>query len=877
MLESSYTFKYSDSPSETEKITNYFVEELAKSIPKILAYTKYTYSYTQMISVSKKITGNGTKTELFLNYSLSNFKISDVSEAKYKSFNISDILIPEFLNCTLEISSSNGILLKSVDIKKSALIDGKFSLSQLNIPDSLANSIKDVKISNVKLYYGDISKQKFDTRIKYINNYFSSEFKIQDGLTKLQKINIDYVDMIKVYDINLDEVESLVADLEGQKYPETLNLQFNDPIGFVSKLEGIKTETKRMRIILNQMMSNLDKVLYNKGLEFLAASDTTKAIEYFEKAIITNPFYAPANYQLAKVFLYQNKLEQSGKIINSITSKMNPDQSTLKLVIILAKDLYKAFLINSMEFIKLEDYHSAITLLEKGKAFCAGVTVIACDDLIQKYMSQAKYGIYNSFLTVSEKALDKEIFDLAELYLLKAKTYQAENSADIISSTEANNMLKLLASAYVKKGFLFNNLLKFDTALVMLKKAKQLCVDYNLNNCNEKLEAGIITATKGNYHLMIKKASALNSANDVENAELMIAKAKAYQKENNAQIPDASSADSMLTIIKTTRYYKNINDGRTYLTSSMSSKALDKFIEARELEKTYKVTKDKSLDSLIRVSAKPYILALLEKASVKVWGNEISKARTIADSAAAMQSNYLLKSDSTINNAFINLNVLIGKKICSNAQESYNENYRNAFTSIKLKEFNTAIDYFNACIDTVAKNTTCKLSDSTAIAAKIKYLKASEYQNLLKESKVYSTNSNYKLALEKYMEAGTYFTENKIDQFSIDHLSLQKYISFQKDNNFVYYCSKYYLNLEKYQDAIFFLDLLRIKGYPSNYTFDIQEILAKKLSTIDFATNPKQKPQKSVLTNISADVYYKYFRKAYIANWKVLKKETSFK
>jgi hypothetical protein len=868
--EQTFTFKYSENPTDKERISNYFIEELAKSIPKILTYTQYSYTFTNHLTISGKKSGDGKFTGISLKTELFNAK--PTGETNYKSFSIADVLMPSFADLTIEMYSENGALLKTFTFSGIKCFNNTFSSETSPIADSLFSISNIYKTSKIALYYNETAKNIFNNKINYINGYYSSEFLIEDSQDKLNKIDFGNVDMIKVYDINLDAIETTVAEIENKKYIQILGLKDKDPISFIPKFESLKQQTKKTRIIINQMMSNLDKVLYNKALEHLSQYDTLKTIEYLKKSIVANPFYAPANYQLARVYLYQNKLEESGKLISAISTKMNPDQSTLKLTIILAKDLYKAFLINGLALLKEEDFHAAVALYEKAKVYCTETPIASCDELLQKYFSQAKYGIYNSFLVVSQKALDKEILDLAELYIFKAKDYQKENTSEIISATEADGLLKILANAYVKKGFAFNLVHKYDTALVMLTKAKDLCSNYQGISCNDKLDEGIANAKKGKYKLLILKASKFNTSDDVDNAELCIKQAKEFQIENSKEISNSTSADSMLTVIKTNRYYKNIADGLIYMNSSFSSKALDKFLESRTLENSYKVTKDKRLDSLIRASARPYILEILEKASVKVWGNEIPKANKIADSAAVLQSSYNLKSDSTINAAFNTLTILIFKKICSNAQDSYNENYRNAYQSIKLKEYNTAVGYFNSCIDTVARYSNCSISDSTALAGKAKYIDPSVYQNMIKESVQFVKNSKYKEALEKYNAAGIYFNEKSIEKFGLEHFTSLKYLSQQSDNNYIYFCSKYYMNLEKYPDALYLLELLRKKGYPDNYTIDIQEGLAQKLSKVEFILNAKQKQSKAALKYVSFDSYYKYFRKAFALNWKVLKK-----
>jgi hypothetical protein len=866
-----FLFKYVESPSGKEKTSNYFIEELSKSIPKILAYTQYSFSFNYQISVSNsnKLLKPGKK-ECKISVEIKDGKCS--GDVLYKGFSIADALLPDFVDFTISIKNGSEVV-KQITAPAIIIHAGYGITSNITFQDSIADDKFKATLSNKIFYYNDSSKILFQKKIQLINDYYHSEFVIASALENIKYIDLENVEMIKVFDIKLNDVEKIIKELKSKAFSEKLNLQSGDPIDFLSKFNDITQKTQKQRVIINQMLATLDKVYYKKGIENAGKGDTISALKFFKKSIEINPYFSPAFYQMVKIYFGQNELDKASQNITTITVKLSPDQPTLKQVIQLGNNIFSKYLTNSETLINAEKFYEALEVLKKAKLFCDSTPAIACNEYIHKDIAKAKYGIYKSFITVSQKAIDKEIFDIAEIYILRAKDYQEKNFSEIISALEADDLLSQLVKKYTYSGLLLNSQLKFDTALIVLEKASELCKKYTEIKCSYNLAPAISTAKNGIYRSLIQKAAKYIQYGEPDKAENAIATAKAYQQSNSIEITTSLSTDSLTTLIKKQWYDKYISEGITNINYNNGEKALSDFEAAKLLEKTYAVKKDHRIDSLTIAAAKPFILKYIETASVNVWGNELDKAIQIQDSLKIIQAKYALTKDTTIQKAMADLKTKIFNQQCKNAQETYNEYYRNAYKKINLKKYSSADDLFLKCMKTGEDNSSCNIHDSTARAGKEKYLHAANYQKLIEESEILASSAKYYDAINKYIESEKYFTENNIRQFGLTHILLNDYLASHKDNNYIYQCANYFVDKNNYTNTFLFLEVLRNRNCPENSTKDIQEMLAQKLAAVDFAANNKQKPSSLINKNTGGIAWYNYFKKAYMKAWKELKKK----
>jgi len=128
---------------------------------------------------------------------------------------------------------------------------------------------------------------------------------------------------------------------------------------------------------------------------------------------------------------------------------MNPEPLTLNLLKELGNKIFSKFLLKADELMAGDRFKEAYDLLIYTSHFCKNTSEVQCTNNLDQKITLAKYGIYNSFLIIANKAIDSEKLKLAEEYIFKAQNYQNKNRSEIINSSKANTALNRLANRYL--------------------------------------------------------------------------------------------------------------------------------------------------------------------------------------------------------------------------------------------------------------------------------------------------------------------------------------------------------------------------------------------------------------------------------------------
>ncbi|MFH0893990.1 MAG: hypothetical protein V2A54_06100, partial [Bacteroidota bacterium] len=87
---------YQQTTNESQIISNYFISEFSKSIPKILNYTQYTFGYSQQARIIKN---SGNQYEA--NVDLTNFAAS--GDVVFRGINVAPLLFPQKTDFTVKV------------------------------------------------------------------------------------------------------------------------------------------------------------------------------------------------------------------------------------------------------------------------------------------------------------------------------------------------------------------------------------------------------------------------------------------------------------------------------------------------------------------------------------------------------------------------------------------------------------------------------------------------------------------------------------------------------------------------------------------------------------------------------------------------------
>ncbi|MBU0765087.1 MAG: hypothetical protein KJ607_09655, partial [Bacteroidetes bacterium] len=447
-----------------------------------------------------------------------------------------------------------------------------------------------------------------------------------------------------------------------------------------------------------------------------------------------------------------------------------------------------------------------------------------------------------------------------------AKLFKSNYSRYITGDQDMNATLTKLYNAYIGYGMEFYNKNDCAEAMINYRQAKNICSQNPGVTCTEELNTVTYDAHYCIYEQNLDEARRVLNT-DPDKAEEIYNRAVAYQK--MYEIKTSPEAGKLFASIKQAQYGLLISQGIERSEKNDYEGALVLFDKAKSWEGLYPVTPDTKLDKITRNTAVSLILSEAGLGEKEADKNRLEQARKHFSTARNLKNKYDLENDSKVSSAISDLKNKIFSRECKNAQAEYDRQFDLALEYIDKKEFINAENTLNEAIRFAEKNTECDISTISLEEKHTEILPGSVYQQLLSRTEELIGTKYYREAIEKYIEAGTYFSDRKVARLNLTHLPLQDYF-IKTNSGFVLFGVRYYTNENQYSDALRLLGELRKRNFNPASTRENQELLGTKLAVKDHDENPGGDSKQTVLSHTQGDKWYKYLRKAYLKKWKKL-------
>jgi hypothetical protein len=673
-----------------------------------------------------------------------------------------------------------------------------------------------------------------------------------------------------VYDIRLKDVEKTFESLYQTDFPGKLQLTTNDPVQLIDKINNFSDSLFLMKNQMKEKIGSLDKIYYGKAMTELQKGETAKAETLFERSALYNPNFAPSQFELAKIRFRRDSLFSASNTLAYILQKLNPDADLQKQVLLLTDTVYNKMISVGQEYVRMEKFNEAVEMFEHCIMFCTDIPGYTCSDKQLKGLAGAKFGIYQSYLSVSQKAMDNGKIELAEIYIHEALNYQKANSNDIISNAEAKMKLEKLASVYVTKSDTLNGRQNFTKALYFLDKVKRMS-DSNQLTLPDKYYYSIQRAKNGLYKGMLKKSQQQLAAGDMTAAENTLNDALDFQSKNSDEVSPSYAVDTLLMRIKSVSYKEKIKQGKLYSSIQDYPLALQYYDEARLLEQKYYLKADPKLDSMIRWTAKPLLISQMSSAERLMGLLLVDSASAVLSAARKSQLQHLLGYDDELNNRLQDLNTKLFSTKCRYQRNRYDSVYTVANYSILRQDYLTADDQLAFAIQIAEKYPDCNVDASSAISDKKLYLKNAAYQKLMQKAKTAFGQKNYPDYFYYYNEAENYYRQNFLINTGMIHPQLVALSSISTDTLFVLKSFEYLTGKNQFEDALSCLKALEKLNYPQINAKGIQQQLGVKMALRDHLQNFSNNPRLMSLNYTADSKWLKYFKSAYVRTWRSMR------
>jgi len=440
---------------------------------------------------------------------------------------------------------------------------------------------------------------------------------------------------------------------------------------------------------------------------------------------------------------------------------------------------------------------------------------------------------------------------------------------DPLTQKESFEVAVAINEIYASEADRFYQGKRYYEVIQMFEEGVRFCSSIPNFPCKEELYTLKTNARKSIYTDYIQKGEVELKAGKFREAEDFAALALKYQSDFITDIPDNKEAQAFLLRIKQSRYNVAIKDGEAFLTKKQYRQALDQFLMAEELEKSYPLSKQTKLMDLIKKALKPVLLEDMVSGKNLISQNKIEQARDIVFKVMELTEKYSLKNDKEIAVQLDDLQKRIITQECINAGEELKKFMEKAENNVKDLDFITAEKNWIKVIELVNSNPLCRLDKNTATQKIEIYKDPISYQKQLEDIFYQISKSNYKVAVNNYINTENFFFQNKLDQFGLKHSLLYNFIS-TNESGLIIYGITYYMDINEPDNAMNLMHILKLRNYSSKYLKNEQLRLADKLALRDAKNDINSNPKLLLAGYTNADKWFKIFNKAYLKKWKTL-------
>ncbi|MBN2682641.1 MAG: hypothetical protein JXR58_09040 [Bacteroidales bacterium] len=843
--------------SEGNSPRNHIVKSIADGIPKSMYSTKFSFAYSQKSMLVK--TGNR------LDFTVNLENINFTGDILYKGFPVSNYIFPGKVSYKLNWLTTSNSLIKSFDFENIEL--GGSPIVMLNFFETDSTSATNYKFEIVakNFIYTPEDAKAFDDRLFLIDNYFASEVKMQQAHQELMLVKPDEIERIVEWKNIVDRTEALIQDIEKKNFNENLSLLTYDPLQFANKFMELKQIHGKVKIDVYYVLNNAHEIFYNRGLEDLSNNRIAKAEENFAKSINANMMFAPAHYQLARIYYNQGKSEESIQRIRDVLNKLNPDPDTKNLTLDLGKTIYGDLINNARKLSETDKFDEALVNLDNAKNICQTTSGMVCTEQLNEAYSFVLNSKYIVDLNNALGLINSNKLDEAGELIQKIKFFQKSNSSYVGDIKKLDDTELALFNAYVSEGKSLSQQKKYQEALEKFNKASIICSVNPTIVCSEELQNSIYSTNFSIYSDMLHQASTM--LDNPDRAEEMYFQAVKYQEINRLEI--SPRAESILLSIKQKQYDNFVQEGYNFNKQKLYEQALMAFDKATVIEIAHKIKINSKLRNYIGTAAKSFSFTNIEEGMKKVGVNDLQSARKNYLTAKGIIAQYELSNDLELKKAMEELNGKIFSQECQNKLSEYNKIVEKAENTAGSKKYIEAKQEFEKALKFAKENEECEINTVPATDKLSEILPGAVYQQLFNVCKREISNGSYKNACEKYIELEKYYFENKVSVLGINHTEFHIFFLNQDA-----YCNQfmvnYYLDNSKLDKSLEMLHQLEKKAYNKKYSKNSQRTLGTQLAIADFKKSPASNPKHLVVNYTNGSKYYAELNKAYLKQWKKL-------
>jgi hypothetical protein len=460
------------------EITNFLLQTLADGNQKLRVFTSYSLSGEILF---EPVNSNGRKG---VKVTVGDMVMS--GDITYREFSVSEVLKPGMLEFRLLIKDQSGRGLHTLLVDDFNLATDNGKIFDLPITNNRNNDLT-FEVVQAEFYYHEYSLNKFNNWSAGLSTYYKAETMLNQASDLIDGLTYDNPESVILGEFRLCEAEVLLGELRFAPFHKHIDLSQNDPLNIKEGISDLDHKLSQLRKGFNFSISHIDSLLYTQGVGELESGNISRGRELFQRALVYNPMHVPAHLALAEFELQEGRADLAMNRLGSFMGKVTPAGVWVELARDFAKTAFDRQIKLALETMADGRYLDALNQLKILDSFCNIAEIWECPEALFRSLQMAHYGMYNSYLSVAQRAYQSSNYSFAETYAESAVKYQRENFTYLPDDYEVIRLLNLVYDAYIRNSQDARIRMDFGAAVNYVDRAMALCESYPRINCVDNL------------------------------------------------------------------------------------------------------------------------------------------------------------------------------------------------------------------------------------------------------------------------------------------------------------------------------------------------------------------------------------------------------
>lgn len=431
-----YSFRFE--PGNSSPLNNHFIKEIARYNYLNLYSTSYFLDYELEVRLLETATG---AFEIATNLTKS---LMD-GDIYYEKFDLSEVLMPSEYSFDLVVENEN----TNREIAFSGFETGNNNQARSVVLPVNKTSHFDLAIKNVQFSYAESDKAQFEERIMAINEYLAFFQLLDFNLKKAQQIAISDTGSVLANFIKIYDLKRFYEFFESR--PDALVIPDHYSMPQKETETKFASELRRLNYLFENSLNSSRLTPENIRLSETSALLQIQQ-EYLQAMNGTSHLLEPVYMQVINFFDDQSGwMDFKTNFVDRFFGNNNGHVGR-EIISILTARLYEDYMNNAGLLMKEEAFIEAVIYLNSAQTLCSNLAEFDCELFTFHQLSSAKYGIYDSYISVATSAQKAGSTSLAYTYLMMARQFQKKNNNLIITSGTVDKALSQLAWQFIEEG-----------------------------------------------------------------------------------------------------------------------------------------------------------------------------------------------------------------------------------------------------------------------------------------------------------------------------------------------------------------------------------------------------------------------------------------